>query len=205
MSRHLPITHNITLASKITILRILGVPAFILLLVYYSVNLEQGIEKDFQRWISLALFLTIALTDALDGYMARVRNEVTRLGTILDPIADKLLLLSALVLLTRPALPELQPQFPIFFTTLVISRDVFLFTGAWLINHITGRVDIKTRLPGKLATFMQMLAITWALSGGPAKPFVVIVWITGFFIVVSWVQYVIDGFKQMDHPQDKPA
>jgi CDP-diacylglycerol--glycerol-3-phosphate 3-phosphatidyltransferase len=192
---HLP---NITLATKVTILRILGIPVFILLLVYYTVNLSNGVEKDYQRIVALACFLGVALTDALDGYLARSRKEVTRLGCILDPLADKLLLVSALILLTRPSVPALQPQFPIAFTLLVISRDVLLIAGAAVIQYMTGQVQVHPRWTGKVTTFLQMVAVTWALSHGPVRPFMVIVWLAAAFTFISGLQYLLTGIRQFE-------
>ena len=193
---HLP---NITLATKITILRILGVPVFILLLVYYTTNLAGGVEKDYQRVAALVCFLLVALTDALDGYIARSRNQITRLGSILDPIADKLLLVSALVLLTRPAIPALQPQFPIAFTLLAISRDILIVAGSWVIHYMTGQVEARPCWTGKVATFLQMLSVTWVLAQGPQRPFMILVWLAGIFTFVSGVQYLLAGMRQFEH------
>jgi CDP-diacylglycerol--glycerol-3-phosphate 3-phosphatidyltransferase len=190
--------HALTPANRVTILRILGVPVFILLLLYYTLNLSAGQPKEFQRVAALVVFLAIALTDAVDGFMARARGEITRLGSILDPIADKALLVSALILLTRPSIPKLQPQFPIVFTLIVISRDALLIAGAFVVHHETGRVQIRPRWTGKTATVLQMLAITWALAKGPITPFVVLVGAAGLFTIVSWIQYLVDGVRQLE-------
>jgi len=192
---HLP---NITLASKVTVVRILGVPVFILLLLDYTLGLGAGNADERYRTAALALFLVIAVTDALDGYLARSRREITRLGSILDPIADKLLLLSSLILLTRPSLPSLQPQFPVAYTLLVISRDAVLVAGAFIINNLTGRVHIRPRLTGKVATFAQMVAITMALAAAPPHPFHLAIWIAGIFTFVSGAQYLYDGILQFE-------
>ena len=130
----------LTLANKITILRILGVPVFILMLVYYTMGLAQGNAEELYRSVALVIFVVLASTDALDGYYARSRNEITTLGRMLDPIADKSLLLSGLILLTRPTLPGLLPHIPIWFTLLVISRDVVLILGSIIIHALVGHV-----------------------------------------------------------------
>lgn len=187
-----------TLANKITTLRILSIPIFVLLLIYYTLSVKQGEANELYRLIALVLFLAVALTDALDGYFARSRNEITRLGRILDPIADKALLISALILLTRPSLPELQPQFPIFFTLVVISRDLVLIAGAVIIHGICGTVEIQPHMTGKIATVMQMLVIVWALAALPVGPFTGLVWTAGVFTLISGLYYLVDGVKQLD-------
>lgn len=189
---------NITLATKVTILRIVGLPVFILLLFYYTLSIARGEPKDYHREIAMALFLLFALTDALDGFLARTRNEITRLGSILDPIADKLLLLSGVILLTRPGIPELQPQFPIAFTLLVISREVILFAGAYVVNHMTGHVDIRPRWTGKVTTVFQMVAVAWALGQGRVDVFMWVVWVAAAFTLVSGIQYLLDGINQFE-------
>jgi CDP-diacylglycerol--glycerol-3-phosphate 3-phosphatidyltransferase len=196
--------HKLTLASKVTILRILGVPVFVLLMVYYTLSLGRGEAKEYQRVAALAVFLVVALTDALDGYLARSRNEITRFGRIIDPLADKALLVSGLILLTRPSLAALQPQFPIAFTLLVISRDVVLVSGAVIVHHLSGHVDIRPRWTGKVATFLLMLAVTWALVQGPPEPFRVLVWACAVFITASWAQYLFDGVRQIEHEVHHP-
>jgi cardiolipin synthase (CMP-forming) len=188
----------LTLANKITILRILGVPLFILLLVYYTMGLAEGNAQEMQRWGALLVFVTLALTDALDGYFARSRNEITTLGRMLDPIADKSLLLSGLILLTRPSLPALWPHIPIWFTLLVISRDVVLILGSIIIHALVGHVEVKPHMLGKIATVFQMLTIVWVLIGGAAGPFIICVIVAGLFTFTSGALYIFDGTRQLE-------
>lgn len=189
---------GITLACKITIGRFLAVPLFVLLLIYYTEGLAAGQPNEYLRAAALAVFLLATLSDALDGYIARSRKEITRLGTILDPLADKAILLSALVLLTRPSLKALQPQFPVAYTLVVISRDAFLIAGAFVIDHYAGRVHVRPRLPGKAATFFQMVVVVWVLAPGPRQAFGLLIWIAGFFTVLSGLMYFADGLRQIE-------
>ncbi len=188
----------ITLATRVTLVRILGIPVFILLLIYYKMSHAEGDPNEYQRLWALLVFILIGLTDALDGYLARSRNEITRLGSILDPLADKILLLSGILLLTTPSLPELQPQFPVVFTLIVISRDAILVAGSFTIHWTIGHVDIRPRLTGKIATFFQMAAVIWALAAGPLNVFMGLVGTAAFFTVVSGAQYVVDGKRQVE-------
>ena len=188
----------LTLANKITILRILGVPFFILMLVYYTMGLAQGNANEMERWGALLVFLTLAVTDALDGYFARSRNEITTLGRLLDPIADKALLLSGLILLTRPSLPGLLPHIPIWFTLLVISRDVVLILGSIIIHALVGHVEVKPRMVGKIATFFQMVTIVWVLIGGAPGHFLACVITAGAFTFLSGALYILDGTRQLE-------
>ena len=192
---------GITLATKVTIVRLMGVPVFALLLIYYTLGLANGEEVELYRKWALALFILVAGTDALDGYLARSRNEITRLGRFLDPLADKTLLFCGLILLTRPNLPHLEPHIPIWFTALVISRDVFLALGYMLIHHFAETVVVQPRIAGKIATVLQMLVITWVLFQAPAQYFLWLVTSAALFTAVAWAFYLADGMRQLNRAQ----
>lgn len=190
---------GLTLATKVTILRILGIPVFVLLLVYYTLGLARGEVHDQERLMALGLFVIVALTDALDGYLARARNEITTLGRVLDPLADKALLLSGLILLTRPNLPQLEPHIPIWFTALVISRDALLLVGYFVIHHLAGHVDVRPRITGKVATVLQMLVIFWVLLQAPATHFLWLIIAAAALTAIAGLQYLRDGARQLEH------
>lgn len=190
-------TSGITLATKVTLIRLMGVPVFALLLVYYTLGLANGEDVERYRQIALILFVLVAGTDALDGYLARSRNEITRLGRFLDPLADKLLLLTALVLLTRPNLPQLVPHIPIWFSALVISRDLALTIGYMLIHHFANTVTVQPRISGKIATVLQMAVVVWVLLQARADHFLWLVAAAAFFTSVACIQYMIDGTRQL--------
>lgn len=187
-----------TLANKITIVRIASIPVFVLMLTYYMISVTRGAPDEIYRAVALAIFTAAALTDALDGYYARSRNEVTRLGRILDPIADKTLLLSAIIMLTRLQYPTMAPHFPIWFTLLVISRDAMLILGAFIVHALTGSVEVWPRIVGKVATFFQMVAVVWVLSGYGSKWFYAWIVAASAFTFLSGVTYVIDGLRQLE-------
>jgi CDP-diacylglycerol--glycerol-3-phosphate 3-phosphatidyltransferase len=188
-----------TLANKITIVRICAVPVFILLLLYYAKSVSHNDSNEIYRFGALLVFSAAALSDALDGYFARARNEVTRLGRILDPIADKSLLLSAIILLTRLKYPVMAPHFPIWFTLLVISRDVILILGAFIVDAMAGRVEVQPRIVGKIATALQMACVIWVLTGYSSFWFYKVVIAASIFTFLSGVLYLIDGLRQIEH------
>jgi CDP-diacylglycerol--glycerol-3-phosphate 3-phosphatidyltransferase len=196
---HLKAEIVVSLANKITIVRIMSIPLLILVLLYYIAELRTGADNVLLRGLALFIFVLVAGTDALDGYLARSRGEVTAFGRILDPLADKALMLSSLIVLTRPSIPALEPHIPVWFTLLVISRDVVLILGAMLIHFMTGRVEVAPRFSGKGATLFQILAIVWVLARGPVMPFMVLVAIAGMFTFMSGALYVFDGIRQLEH------
>ena len=135
----------LTLANRLTILRILMTPVITVLLMYRQVGL------------SLALFLVAAITDGLDGFIARSRKEKTTLGMVLDPVADKLLLMSAVVTLT--VLKEL----PRWFAIIVVSRDVLLIGGSVILYMFLGKVAMPPSWLGKCTTGFQLVTVLAAM------------------------------------------
>lgn len=133
----------LTVANLLTILRLILIPVFVTAIYY----------QEF-AW-ALSIFLLAAITDGLDGLVARSFNQKTQLGAILDPMADKLLLVTAFVTLSLPRF-TLTPPIPFWLTATAISRDVFIVLGALVINMTTGFSKFRPSLPGKLNTVVQL-------------------------------------------------
>ena len=89
-----------TTANKITVIRILMIPAFVLMAIYYGQSIKRGEPIEWQRYAAIVIFLVAAASDGLDGYIARHYNQKSALGVILDPIADKGLILSGIITLS---------------------------------------------------------------------------------------------------------
>ena len=130
---------NLTLANQLTILRILIVPLFVILVVY-----------GYLGW-ALIVFLTAGVTDALDGLIARRAGQRTSLGAWLDPMADKLLLVTTFVVLTLPEVP-LTNHLPLWLTVIVISRDVVIIGVVAIVNLALGPRTFRPSLLGKATT-----------------------------------------------------
>jgi cardiolipin synthase (CMP-forming) len=182
------------LATQITIVRILLIPVFIGLVIYYGDSVREGAANESLRLWSAAVFGIASLSDALDGWIARRFNQHTRLGAILDPLADKLLMLSAIILLSFTAWRQ---HFPLWFPVLVIGRDLISIGGAFIIDHFAGKFTIHTHWTGKVATFAQMAAILWILLDlTPAW----LIWptiVAGFFTALSGFINLADGVRQL--------
>ena len=190
---------QITLASQITLVRIAFVPVFIALLVYYRAGLVAGAPVEHLRWIALVIFVGVAATDALDGYLARSRNEVTDFGRMLDPIADKLLVVSSLLLLTRPGLVALNPQLPLWFSVLLISRDLFLLGGSALIIAYAGSMKVTPSVFGKVSTLLTLVSIAFVLARVGGAPLLALLAAASLCTAISWGQYARDGLTQLYH------
>src|SRR4029077_16445139 len=121
---------------------------------------------EWQRFTAIAIFLVAAVSDGLDGYVARRYNQRSAHGVILDPIADKGLLLSGIITLSISNWSESDPdygKFPIWFPVLVITRDVVILVGAGVLQLLVGRLRVKPHWTGKIATVLQMAAIGWVM------------------------------------------
>ena len=183
-----------TNATKITIGRLLLIPVFVGFAVHYADTVSEGSPVETYRWAAVGVFLVASLGDALDGYIARRFNQRSRLGVILDPLADKGLMLSAIITLTLSDWPG---RLPLWFPTIVISRDIILIMGALLLNHVVGHVRIRPHWTGKVATLFQMVTLAWVmlrLPGPAARESVTV--LAGVFTLISAVLYVADGIGQ---------
>lgn len=193
-----------TTANKITILRILLIPFFVVELIYY---VRTG--NEIHRLFAILSFAVAAICDGVDGYIARRYNQISELGKLLDPLADKLLLVSAIVLLSFDNSPYLG-QIPLWLTGTIIGRDLLLGFGAAVIWHVIGKISVRPRLTGKLATVFQMLAVVWILLRWDLvfHGRFLETWIlgAGIFTGISALLYIWDGMKQLgSHPSSSPT
>jgi len=189
----------VNLANAITLVRILCTPVFVALLVRH--RLVHNVTPDaavltWYRHCALGVFIFASLSDAVDGYLARRFGQRTTVGAWLDPLADKLLLTTAVLTLSLPVgLPE---RFPFWFPIVTLTRDFIILTGTVLLFMLRGSVEIKPALAGKLTTCAQMLCVILALLVVPATA---LFWALGAATVltcVSGAQYVARGFRQMN-------
>lgn len=172
------------LANRITITRIILTPLFIAAMVYGRMN------------IALILFMAAVISDGLDGFVARSMHQKTYIGTILDPVADKILLISAFICLTLiKSIPEglrLPPYVPI----IVISRDAIIVLGSILIHVIKGGVKIVPSFWGKVTTFFQMITIASILIQFKYSYYV---WNAATILtIISGIDYMLKGSKTLN-------
>jgi cardiolipin synthase len=183
---------HLTVANQLTILRIMLVPAFVLLVVY-----------GYLGW-ALLVFLTAGITDALDGLIARRAGQRTSLGAWLDPMADKLLLVTTFVVLTLPAIP-LTNHLPLWLTVLVISRDVVIVGVVAIISIATGPRTFTPSIFGKLTTASYIVTSVIVMYYNVRREYALIidvfVWISLTLTLVSAVDYFFKLRRLMNEPQ----
>ena len=176
-----------SLANKISIFRILLVPALIGCFVYYHPS------REWLRYLALGIFVVGMASDALDGFFARRQNQQSELGTLLDPIADKALILGALISCSViRGLPS-ELRIPAWFNLVVISRDVLVVAGSIVLFAVKGRWHVRPSRLGKWATFTQMLVIPAVLLGLPLK--LPLVMVAACLTILSAVTYVRIGVR----------
>jgi cardiolipin synthase len=140
----------LTPANQLTLLRVVLIPLFVILVVY-----------GYLGW-ALVVFATAGLTDALDGLLARWWRQKTSLGAWLDPMADKLLLVTTFVVLTLPGL-GLENRLPIWLTVLIISRDVVIVVTVAIVNLAIGPRTFRPSIYGKVATATYIVTAVVAM------------------------------------------
>jgi cardiolipin synthase len=185
-----------TWATRITILRLILVPVFVVLIITYDDSTHPGPPQEGWRYAAIAVFLIASLSDALDGYLARHCNQGSALGALLDPIADKTLLLASLV--TLGLIPVGHDRFPHWFPAIIISRDALLLLGYFILRHFTQTIEIKPHWTGKLSTFFTFLAIGAVLFKLGPWIFWLCVLGAGFAVFCTMI-YVRQGLDLLHH------
>jgi cardiolipin synthase (CMP-forming) len=185
-----------TIPNLLTFLRMALIPVFASLLFY-----------GYSGW-ALIVFVIAGVSDGIDGFLARKFDQTSELGTILDPIADKLLMTVAFIVLTMPNVLQPQRHLPVPFwvTAAVIGRDVLIITVAGAINIMTGFRGFKPSVWGKLSTFVQVVAVTLILLAAvlgysfylPTTYFIVVL-----LAVVSGIHYIFHVAKLMKDSDEK--
>ncbi len=197
-----------TTANKITVTRILLIPGFVMMAIYYGRGVHHGAPEPWQRWCAIAFFVVAAASDGIDGYIARRYNQRSKLGVILDPIADKGLLFAGIITLS---VSNWDYEFPVWFPVLVIGRDLIVVLGAVILHMLNGTVHVRPSWTGKCATAFQMAALIvvmlqlnffatrFTLFGNtiPLQFVDLPVWLAGIFTAISGFGYVVDGITQL--------
>jgi cardiolipin synthase (CMP-forming) len=188
-----------TTANKITILRILLIPFFVVVILYYA---KEG--REVYRLLAIISFAVAAICDGVDGWVARRFNQRSELGAILDPLADKLLLVSAIVVLSFDHAPYLE-SIPLWLTGTIIGRDMLLLIGLVVIQLMVGKFSVRPRILGKVATVLQMIVVLWILMKLGERWLRYLIWGAAICTGVSGLFYVWDGSRQLSaHPSSSP-
>ncbi len=174
------------LPNAITIIRILLIPLFLYKII-------QG-----EMIFATAVYLTAAITDGLDGFIARVWKLQTKLGTFLDPMADKLLVTASFLTLSVLKI------IPLWITLAVISRDFIIVSGSLLVYLMKNELTIRPQPIGKVTTFFQFSYILLVLIQSAFDTLIMsnlygpVLLITGGLTIISGVVYIFDGLRALE-------
>lgn len=193
-------------ATRITIVRILLIAPFVsLMLKTNDPSLSAGLQAAI-RYAALLMFMLMAVSDGVDGYLARKRNQITRLGAFLDPIADKLLITCACLLLASQR--GQVPGFPLPPTVvvLIIGKDLFLLIGFVIVYLITSQIHIAPAFIGKLATALQLSMVAGILIGPEASSILpgwiwllrLLWWSAAGTAILATLIYIRDGSRYIE-------
>ena len=152
-------------ATRITIFRILLIIPFVSFMLKINDPDLGDAAQNVMRYVSIFLFLIMAVSDGVDGYLARRKNQITKLGAFLDPIADKLLITCACLLLASPRAQVENFPLPPTVVVLIIGKDLFLLIGFVIVYLITSKIHIAPVFIGKLATTLQLSMVAGILIG----------------------------------------
>jgi len=181
----------LTFANQLTLLRMLLIPGFVILVVYGHLG-----------W-ALVVFVTAGVTDGLDGLIARMSGQKTRLGAWLDPMADKLLLVTTFVVLTLPGM-GLANRFPTWLTVCIISRDVVIIGTVAIVNLAIGHRTFRPSIFGKIATFIYILTAVAAMLFNYLQYHSVIVdllvWASLAITIISSLHYIWHARRIIEDP-----
>ena len=180
-----------TVANQVTLLRMLLIPAFVLLVVYGQLG------------SALLVLLLAGITDALDGLIARLASQKTTIGAWLDPMADKLLLVTTFVVLALPNL-NLENRLPVWLTVCIISRDVVIILTVAVVNLAIGRRTFRPSIFGKIATATYIVTAVAAMLFNYLGYHSVIVdigvWVSLAITIISSLHYIWHARRIIDGP-----
>ena len=180
----------LTLANKLTVFRFFLIPVFVWTVLCYSH------DQDYLRFMAFGIFLFAILLDIFDGYVARKYHQETKIGSILDPLADKILLISAYFCLYKIGAHFEIIRFPMWLVIAVISRDVLLLLGAVIIRLVNGDITVSPTGWGKATVFFETIAafgilLQWQNSS--------IIWpVVLVMVIISGYDYILKGIKELN-------
>ena len=186
-----------THASRITLARIALVPVFAVYVARYGLSVSAGTPIESLRWTSLILFVVASASDGLDGWVARRFNQRSKFGAFIDPLADKFLLITAIVFLSAFPWDLDDWRIPPWFAWLVITRDTLIVVGIILVKRLVRNVHYTPHWTGKVCTVTQMIAIGWVMLKVRFLPPSYPCALAAFFTLWSGYRYFHEAKRQI--------
>ncbi len=193
--------------TRITLLRILLLVPFVSCMLNINDPTLSQTTRMLLRYVATGIYVLMAASDALDGYLARRRKEVTKLGAFLDPLADKLLITSACLLLISERGHVGRFLLPPTVVVLIIGKDLFLVIGFLIVYLITSHIHIAPVFLGKLATALQLVMVALVLLAPEISPLIpgydrflgVLWWSAAGAAILATLVYIRNGSRYIEH------
>ena len=158
--------------------------------------MKSGSPEETLRWLAVGIFTIAAVSDGIDGYVARKYDQRSKLGAFLDPLADKTLVLTGLVILTFIPWGD-GWSIPLWFTLLLITRDIIIIVGIAILHYVNKHVPIQPHWTGKVCTIAQMTLLGWVmLKFIPFSPIYPAI-LAAIFTIWSGIEYFRQGLHQI--------
>ncbi|MHC4423077.1 MAG: CDP-alcohol phosphatidyltransferase family protein [Planctomycetota bacterium] len=204
-------TMKLSWANRITIVRILLIIPFVICMLKINDAALSESMRDAMRYVSTVIFLVMAVSDVVDGYLARRNKQITRLGSFLDPMADKLLMTCACLLLASRRAGIEGFLLPPTVVVLIIGKDMFLLIGFLVVYFITFQVRIVPVLIGKIATALQLSMVTAILIAPEISVFLpgwiwflrVLWWSAAGTAILATLIYIRNGSRYVEEYEQK--
>jgi len=201
-------------ANRMTILRILLIVPFVICMLEINSPEFSRTMQNVIRYVAFGMFFVMAVSDALDGYFARIKKQITRLGAFLDPVADKLLITSACLLLSSQK-AKVGDDFllPSTVVVLIIGKDLLLVLGFIIVYFLTSQLLVAPILIGKIANALQLVMVG-AILAAPEVSRVIPGWV--WFLRTLWwsaagtailatLIYIRNGSRYIEQYEQRPA
>ena len=189
-----------TLATSITIARFLLIPVFAWIAIRYGRTVDAGSPEESLRWLAVAIYTLASVLDGVDGWIARHFNQKSLAGAILDPLTDKTLLMTGLVIATFVNW-GIDWHLPVWFIILVVLRDLEIIGGIGILYLVNNKVPIKPHWSGKVCTVTQMIAMGWIMLDFTAIDLIFPTLLAAFFTIWSGYEYYIMGYRMLPRNQ----
>lgn len=186
-------------ANAITTIRLLLIPIFGFLAVMYGRSIQEGAPVETLRHLALTAFIIAAASDGIDGYVARKLNVTSKLGAVLDALADKVLMLTGLVTLSFVSWGGEDWFIPMWYLIMVVARDVSIGIGCAMILSLNKKLEVNPHWSGKATTIAQLFTLGWVMlkvvPWSPLYPTIIAAVLT---LWSSWA-YSLNCIRQLNH------
>ncbi len=184
-------------------MRLLLIPVFGVLAVMYGRSIQDGAPVETLRYLALAAFILAAASDGIDGYVARKLNVTSKLGAVLDALADKVLMLTGLVTLSFVSWGDADWLIPMWYLIMVVARDVSIGIGCAMILSLNNKLEVDPHWSGKATTIAQLFTLGWVMlkvvPWSPLYPTIIAAVLT---LWSSWA-YSLNCIRQLNHIKSK--